>query len=338
MLQKDNAISFMRVFAMITIVFYHCCCLNAGIWKFEGITPRFYTFIANQLAYIGLNCFFLISGILYFRFFSNTSHYSDNVSFIRNKVSRLLSPYIFWGIVLCIIMNDRYSVKELLFGISHLWFLLTLFFIFVIFQFTQKIWNNRALKIDIFILLVLFILDVFLPRLSFLQNAKGQSVLSILAVSTYSPIFFIGMLSEKYSLRNKISIVIKNDFLKMLLILCLLGMGIFFFLFDIWKFKALYQWIPCVLALLIIYSVKSASLKNRFVLGLDKFSMGIYIIHHILLFLFITKMEYFRMWLNEHYLIGPFLLFLLIMPLSYIVILALKRLAPEWICKRILGV
>lgn len=144
-IRHDYAVSFIRVIAMILIVFYHCLAYNNGAWTASfGNTPTYgpvMRAINGNIVTIALDAFVLIAGLLYYRI-AATGKYDDTKRFLRGKTKRLLSPYLIWGLLLCVIFPNVEHIEKLADGISHLWFLLMLFDIFAIVALTKKCWMN----------------------------------------------------------------------------------------------------------------------------------------------------------------------------------------------------
>lgn len=137
----DNSVSVIRVSAMVMIVMYHCLCYDAGIWDMGQLDMYSLeaTAIIKNISIVGLNTFVLISGLLYYRL-NEAGRYNNTGSFLLRKFKRLLMPYIIMGTVVCCLFSQMYSGEDLLYGISHLWFLLMLFEIFVFAALTRIIW------------------------------------------------------------------------------------------------------------------------------------------------------------------------------------------------------
>ena len=130
---KFQAISTMRVLAMLMIIAFHSMLFYTGKWwRFNGPYIILWKKFSEFLNTIDLPMFVFISGFLFAHLYINKSKYHDRTQFVLEKVRRLLIPYLFWGIFLVITMPSLNQWSELLTGISHLWFLLMLFIIFTI--------------------------------------------------------------------------------------------------------------------------------------------------------------------------------------------------------------
>lgn len=205
----DTSISVIRVLAMLLIVLFHCLAFNCGGWSEFGnqiVYGKFVIACNRNLSYLGLNSFVFISGLLYFRI-NAEGKYSSICSFIRKKGKRLLVPYCFWGLMLCIIFYGYETPIDLLFGISHLWFLMMLFEVFVFVEITKKVWYNTNLKSDILIFFSFLILSYGTSKFGVIPKGRdGSYFLTLQQALDYLPFFYVGMMTEKYRVYKFVSI------------------------------------------------------------------------------------------------------------------------------------
>lgn len=121
-------IGFVKTILMFLVVLYHSVIFWNGNWNVV-YGPLF---AAPHLAKLGtwLNSFHiygfaLCSGYLFCYLKYEKNKYSEFGLYVRNKVKRLLIPYIF----VCITLFRKFVLAE---GPSQLWFLWMLFDIFII--------------------------------------------------------------------------------------------------------------------------------------------------------------------------------------------------------------
>ena len=125
-------ISFLRVVAMTMVVLFHCLAYYSdSIWQYADPDVSGYGIFARFLNVIDMPMFVFISGFLYAYLREAKGKYKDNMAFLRNKARRLMVPYLFWGVVLLLLFPDKHA-SDMLTGISHLWFLLMLFGLFLL--------------------------------------------------------------------------------------------------------------------------------------------------------------------------------------------------------------
>lgn len=330
-MKHDNSISVMRVAAMIMIVAYHCFCYNAGIWDFSN--PITYNGVGlaviNDLRLLGLNFFVLISGMLYSRI-EATGKYNDTKNFLINKVKRLLIPYIIWGIILCVIFLGRKNPIDILYGISHLWFLLMLFEVFVIIALTKAIWKKQGLKGSLLILLVFMIIDVVVSKLTYVFHIPDiMMLLDWQRALEYLPLFYIGVILEKFNLYEKLHF---NVWCKLIIAMSLFIVTVLFSSNLHIHFTLIGSWFSTSLLFILVYNLLSTSgftngYKRRTVLMLlDKYSMAIYIVHHILIFVYLDYVPNAGAIMTNHYLLAPLAMFAILLPLSLIISVMLSYL------------
>ena len=152
MLEKrlDN----LKVFATLLVVLGHVGVFYSGLGVLEfpeqpGIK------IMTWLVYsFHMPLFFFISGVIY-EICIGKGKYGDVLAFIGKKVKRLLVPYLFWGIVvvtpvmaLLHFTEDgvkKYILNGILLGRNnrHLWYLLSLFCMFLVTDGIRRIIKRR---------------------------------------------------------------------------------------------------------------------------------------------------------------------------------------------------
>jgi hypothetical protein len=253
-MQHDNSISIIRVTAMLMIIFYHCLCYNAGIWPFHN--PIVYTSleiaVIHNIATVGLDAFVFISGLLYYRI-DQTGKYNNNGLFLKNKTERLLVPYFVWGVAQCFIFYGRQDPKELLGGIAHLWFLLMLFEVFVTVCITKRIWQNANKVQDAAIFCSLITLEIIADKTGIFPklDQRGHVLLCLQQTVNYLPIFFIGMLTDKYKPYKKLNI---NGFVLLAVIIVMFAVGCVSRLYHL-RLTRLYMWAPPFLLVLSTYAL-----------------------------------------------------------------------------------
>ena len=182
-------------------------------------------------------------------------------------------------------------------------------------SFLCSLWCKLFLQYKILIILALFVLSRFVWNLG-LNISWEKDYLTYLQVLTYIPFFLWGMTvaqSQIYNVLKK-----KEAWQFPLFVLWLF----FIILIDVFNppFKVLFYCVPACFLLLTLYSMIDGKLGMKtpscIVNSIDRNSMGIYIIHHIVIWLMIV------VWggrLFEHPYIGPLSLFAVSFSLSYLV-------------------
>lgn len=303
---RFNDISVLRVIAMLLVVFYHCLC-PYSIWDnteyFIGFHVKAWDVVDGMLAQVHLPIFFIISGYLY-GYKRNVGGYSVTSKFVIDKMVRVLSPYVIVGLFLCLIQQR--NMEQMLYGISHLWFLLVIFECYLLGRAMERIlWIKNSSKVLLMGLAVLFliVLSYRIPEIK---------PLAISRLMRYYPYYMIGMLVTKvdFSLFAKYKKVIvasllfvvvlfllQQTMLKRMVVTSTLGVatvGLAFCLARCSHIVRLPSWIT----------------------SLDKCSMGIYIVHHILI-QEMNELYVFHELACEYYYIYPMAQFVLITLISW---------------------
>ncbi len=269
----------------------------------DGIVSFIYTF--------HMPLFFALSGAL----FVHTVNKTNNISIlIRNKFKRLIIPFFAVALLYSIplkyfsnyYINSSNLLKDIIVGQlfiqgnNYLWFLPTLFFIFIIIYLLER--TKLSVKTKIIIYLGLNLLKDLIPIVLIAQIVK------------YLIYFYIGFLFEKY--KNKIIDYIYNHQAKIILIIYMI---IFYIIINILNFiihkyyfniifKIVISFLKAIsiaLALLLILTFvheisKKLKIKNnKFINLINKYSFGIYLfsdpLNYLILFIFanILGINYF---------------------------------------------
>lgn len=270
---RFNDISILRVSAMLMVVFYHCLC-PYSIWDgtdfYIGFHVPIWDVVDGMLAQIHLPIFFLISGYLY-GYKRNLGGYSDNVKFVKDKTLRVLVPYTIVGLFLCL-LQDR-DISQMLNGISHLWFLMTIFECYVLGMLVDTVLKMQERKVQIVMGgLVLFI--VLIP-----YRIPVMQFLCLSNIIKYFPFYMLGMLASKMNFRKYTKYKAKTLVLIIILLL-------FFALQQVYVKKTLITMLlgVSIVSFIFIYArCLNIPKLPSWVTSLDKCSMGIYIVHHIVI-------------------------------------------------------
>lgn len=300
-------ISYLRVFAMLLVAFYHCFYCYVG-WKNTNYSSPLdvncWT-IASNLSYIHVPLFLLIAGYVYAynRFF--LSKYSSLRLFIVKKSKRIIVPYIFWGGILVLVQNR--SIVQFFDGIAHLWFLFVIFECYIVFRFLDFVFTNTKLNV---IWLCLLLIYLFISDGNHVKN----SIFSLDAFLHYFPYYMAGILC------CNLKIIRLN---KAISCVCL----------PIWGIT----WLICLkkgsfispISLLLLISLLSCAShvcnKEKVIISsLDKYSMGIYIIHQPLL-QELSLLPIVRDFRDVHFYTYPILAFVIIVLLSFLLSVGVKK-------------
>ncbi|BBK78204.1 acyltransferase family protein [Clostridium butyricum] len=149
--------------------------------------------------------FFAVSGSVYYIQKNKLNKYKNAKELIINKIKRLMIPYILVGILYVIpikVISRFYSTNyfanaifyDMLNGIGHLWFLFTLFWIFILFYFLEKyIYNNNKYIFWVIVLITYFFNDIIY---NFMPNGLKSNVQYVIFFCIG---YFFEIIREKYN-------------------------------------------------------------------------------------------------------------------------------------------
>ena len=116
---------------MTLIVVFHCylyCCMG---YK-ELVDPNYIVKLnVDAIGYmvsIGIPIFSMISGYLYYM---HSQYELPKKVILIKKMKRLMIPYVFWGLLVLLVLDNDCNYRDLFYGICHLWYLEALFLVFV---------------------------------------------------------------------------------------------------------------------------------------------------------------------------------------------------------------
>lgn len=305
----------LKVFAMLLVVLGHITRFYSG----DGVvTPQCSSSVLSYLtAFIysfHMPLFVSISGAIYYYQRFQRANYSNLFGFVKKKALRLLLPYLVFGfcyvapimILFHFIDGGYFSyIKE---GIiyshnsQHLWYVLMLFDLFIIFRFGEKIILKLPEPIMLFCGFFLYIFSFAFPGRFQVRSA-----------AQYLIFFYIGFLFQKN--RNEITSFFYRKS-SVLLVLSLISTILLVSLLQLFEFPT---FIIRILSLSVAFTGMLMSyLLMRFVTDsvrtsllyncLKKDSFGIYLFHPIII--------YILFYYTAPYKINPFLLTLTIFILS----------------------
>ena len=302
-MQKIYSISYIRAMAMLLIVLYHSFCYTAGVWHFDDSVNADYGLWFPMSVYTGLGLFVFISGYLYGYMLLNRGKYSEAMPFFWNKCKRLLVPYLIWNILIVLLLPFNPSVKEFVIvvlkkGYIHLWFLLMLFKIFMVVLVLKPLWLRTRLWHDVCIIIVLLLINA--------THLPLTGSLSDLAI------FYSGIVVTKH--REHLP---ENVNVWIFLAVSALYVASFVIGIPMLKQIALLLFAFSLLKYLeSVFENQSFEKMNGIVGFFDKHSMGVYIIHHIVIFQLLFYDAPSHSYLNANPISGPLILFVGVMAVS----------------------
>lgn len=317
---RDAGIQILRVLSMIFIVFYHCLCYY-GIW---GIFPEHVEYsnigIWRSACNLALTTFVFISGYLYGHIYQ-TGKYSKPYKTFKTKTNRLLIPYLLWGLLLVMIFPAVSDISHLSIGISHLWFLLMMYMLFLLIILLR----DKILHVPI--LIAAIILSYGIDIVATKRLPDGPSFLAWRITLHYLPAFLWGILCIVCKLPKKLtkwrSIIFYLVYA--IISICVLATIIK----ESLPFGLLYiepvRYIWLLFTYVILTDKLSSTTTHPLLVRLDKHSMGIYIIHHILIWVVLIYIPPVLPIMNQHYILAPIVLFVGVFIVSWLLSEAMHR-------------
>ncbi len=303
-------ISLLRVAAMLLVVYYHCIC-PYYIWggvNSAGLTVPLYMHLSLNLSKVHLPVFFVVAGYL-FGYKRIKGGYADQRQFLLGKARRVLLPYLTVGLLLIVIGQTSPGAFLAGFG-SHLWFLVIIFECYAVGKLIDFVlWERRQGKVAAFM------------------------VAGVCALLSYSCVFVFGKFFTHYFLfylggmllatadtarlqkwRMLFVAVAVASLAVMVAVIVLCGR----------KVLAVPAGIALVFSVFLAFRTSRVSDVPQWVKSLDACSMGIYIVHHIVIQA-VNRTDLLHPLLQTHYYVYPSVQFVLVLLFSWVFVWALRR-------------
>ncbi len=217
---KNNKITNLRALAIMLVVLGHSIIIYKSGWNYYTTSQdcQLFNYVCLFIYFI-CHCFFSISGYL----FIDSCTKKKFSKILKNKFKRLIIPYLIIGIlwVYPIRIISNYSgfvghsflyniIINIILGLDngHLWFLPSLFLMFIISYFLEKYIKNR--KIKFILILSIFLLGhiLNLSWISFITynlSAYISLLFKYCVCLTIIPLLYNIISNRKFTLLQKIS-------------------------------------------------------------------------------------------------------------------------------------
>lgn len=302
-----NNLDYLKIIGILLVVIGHCISIYTGGWVFTSpVNSPIYGLIASYVYTFHVPMLVFISGAIYYYCKINRGKYINIKILIINKFKRLIVPFLFIGVFYSIPIkyfigmiegNIINNIKSFILGLNtgHLWYLLMLFDIFILFYLYEKFILNKKYSI---------LLNLILFSILYIFSGFFTNIFQINRAIQYSIFFYLGY--EFF--RNKDKLILKLDELKSksILIMTPILIIISLLLILVSKIKLsnimlsrLFSLINVVIAIiciticyLIIYLVnnriKNISIKekiDKLIKFIGKYSFNIYLLHEPIIFI-----------------------------------------------------
>lgn len=282
-----------RAFAILIVIIGHSIILYSNSWNLYSTNYQvpIMDMLKSMINVFQMPLFFSLSGFLFY----NTLRKKEKlIKFIIKKIKRLIIPFfsiaILWMIPIKYFVNyNNYNNQSIIitlknvFNLSdsgHLWYLPTLFFIFLIYFILYKT-LSKIIKNNNMIYLVLFIVTVMMQILC----KKIVLVTSIYNVLNYSFYFFVGMIINMFNI-YKCDIKRKNKVILSLLL-------IVFIISSIKITNYFYILFATTMILLLIYLI-APNKENDCLNKISDNSFGMYLFHSPLIYITYSYLNNFN--------------------------------------------
>lgn len=328
-MERRVDISLIRILAMLMIIYTHCIIpyictyINQESWNFGIIQSPFYKQAQIFINAIAIPAFCFISGYLYKYLRINFNKYKNTLQFISSKAKRLIVPYIIWYCYIMYFFPGRCNLFGIFYSIDHLWFLLMLMWCFLFSSLCIKFLEKSPLILDIIIFLGFSFLFIIGNHFNLLP-----SFLCLNMFVLYFPAFFLGILFAKYNVTDLVTTKIPLFIFPIAIAL----ESILLYLFTSENYFSSYT-ISRIIGLCVVVTLFSylklninrlQFINKDFYKSLDKNSMGIYLLHSIIL-LYFLEFDYVIQFMNNYELIAPFILLILSVGLSWAISILIRK-------------
>ena len=300
-------LDYLKIIGVLLVVIGHCTSIYTGGWVFTSpVKSSVYGLIASYVYTFHVPMLVFVSGAIYYYCRINKEKYSSIKSLIINKFKRLILPFLFVGIIYSIPIkyiigmtegNIFSNIKSFILGSNtgHLWYLLMLFDIFIIFYLYEKFILNRKYSI---------VLNLILFSILYISSGFFTNIFQINRAIQYSIFFYLGY--EFFRSKDKLILKLEKLKSKSILIMTPVLITISLVLILVSKMKLsnimlskFFSLINVVIAIiciticyLIVYLINNR-MKNiiikekidKLINIIGKYSFSIYLLHEPIIFI-----------------------------------------------------
>ena len=300
-------VTIVRCFAVLTLVVHHTYCIYTG-WgdvintPLDGVYAKYSSLLIPEA---NMPLFTFLAGYLFY-YQLQRGKYEEYKSFLKSKIHRLLIPYLILGSAIVYLKYDYgKTLIDVLYGVpNHMWYCLMLFYCYAIYWFVEKKLGSFANAC-----LAVLSLAVYSRFNSMWELYESHQWVSGIEIAAYFYIFFyLGGMCYKYR-----DILFKGWKSAMIFLL--------FYIFVKIPFVRIMSYMLCVFEIANIASVyvTKSSIFTEIMQKIDACSMGIYVIHSILLWNIShwpPILKYTAPIFEGHYIIAPIVVVILVFIIS----------------------
>ena len=300
-------LEYLKIIGILLVVIGHCVSIYTGGWIIiSPVSSPIYGLIASYVYTFHVPMLVFVSGAIYYYCRINKGKYNNLKGLIINKFKRLIIPFLFIGILYSIPIkyiigmvdgNIINNIKSFILGLNtgHLWYLLMLFNIFIIFYLYEKFILNKKYSI---------ILNLILFSILYMSSGFFTNIFQINRSIQYSIFFYLGY--EFFRSKDKLSLKLEKLKARNILIIMPILVVISLLLILVSKMNLsnmmaniLFSLINVVIAMvciticyLIVYLINSR-VKNKIIKEkrdkliniIGKYTFNIYLLHEPIIFI-----------------------------------------------------
>lgn len=267
-------IVFIRFLAIMIVMFGHSIIIYDPNWGLltTNVTSNTLVFIKHIINSIQMPIWFTMAGFLYY--FSLKKN-KDIITVFKDKFKKLIIPFLIIGLLYLIpirylVNYSNYVDHSIIYNIihnlilgfdnGHLWYLPTLFFIFLLFNIYKD--TNKYLDVVIFIILI------------YLNILSNHFPTYIHHVSFYSLFFYLGIIINKYNLLSNL-----KSYYSVIILLILI-------IYNLFINNNLVLLLVQVITLLILFKIDFTRIGQlKLISNISNNSYGMYLFHSPLVYI-----------------------------------------------------
>lgn len=308
--QTLQDVLYMRCLAVISLVAWHSycsyICWGYGNSPLDGVYAKLFSFLTPDA---NMPLFTFMAGYLFCFLLKQKQKYQEFKPFLKNKVHRLLIPFLVLGALTNLTEVNRNFFPEMFYGKpSHLWYCLMLFYCYIACWLIEK----RGQKYNIAAMCVSMAVVLAKGKGGLGPNVPFGLFLPIY----YYCFFYIGFLVFQH----------KEKFLK-LMRRCWIGILIIYCSFSLLNKShlILFHSITYISLLLFIFNSGGVNIRGlqqdkllaKTINSIARCSMGIYVFHQWIIWN-VTRPEFLHSIIHEHYVVFPLLCWVLTFVASWL--------------------
>ena len=312
-LNRLDDVTLLRCVAVISLVVWHTYCPITcwGCWSTE-FSGRYWWLLTRIIPDANMPLFTFIAGYL-FSYQITNDKYTDFNGFFKNKVHRLLIPFVILGAGINLLEYGK-DISDMLYGgPNHLWYCLMLFYCYILCWFVEK---KCGKWLNYFIMAGSFCVALYYGSVWSLWHTKIPGGWEFLLF--YYGYFYLGFVLFNYRERLFGNWMFISLYIVLYLVSCACQFQ-FPYLTIVPIRSISYMLLLFALANVLTKNRGEQFVKNKLIAKLNYYSFGIYVFHQWIIWNVShipTSKEIIRPIMETHYIIAPICFFVIVLLLS----------------------